>query len=387
MEFITNPLYVLTILSISIVVGEWLVANTFCKHLGTALLVILMGALLANLNLIPTASNAIPLYDVIFGQVAPISIFYLLLAVNLRNILAAGLPMLMVFLLGSVGTVLGVLTGMWVIGGAEVFGDSFAPLAGMFTGTYTGGSINFNAVALEYGVVKDGTLYAGSVAVDNIITTIWMLATIALPRILHRFFGSTTIEQSTAGDLTETDNSAIDRETVDPRDLGLMIALGAGALWISNILTGWFASAGINVPSILIITTIALILAQIPAVSRLSGAKVLGMYSVYLFLAVIGAYCEVAALGEIGKIGTALLGFALILVIVHALVTYGIGGLFFRDWEMISIASQANIGGSTTALALAKSLERNEMLLPAILVGSLGNGIGTYLGFLMVGWI
>ena len=51
---------------------------------------------------------------------------------------------------------------------------------------------------------------------------------------------------------------------------------------------------------------------------------------------------------------------------------------------MISIASQANVGGGTTAIALAETFQRKELIVPAILVGTLGNALGTYLGFLVV---
>ena len=54
---------------------------------------------------------------------------------------------------------------------------------------------------------------------------------------------------------------------------------------------------------------------------------------------------------------------------------------------MSAVASQANIGGSTSALALAKSLGRSDLMLPAILVGALGNAVGTYLGFLTAAWL
>jgi uncharacterized membrane protein len=50
---------------------------------------------------------------------------------------------------------------------------------------------------------------------------------------------------------------------------------------------------------------------------------------------------------------------------------------------MVAIASQANIGGSSSALALAKSISRDDLMLAAVLIGSLGNGLGTYLGFLI----
>jgi len=39
---------------------------------------------------------------------------------------------------------------------------------------------------------------------------------------------------------------------------------------------------------------------------------------------------------------------------------------------------------TTLVLALATSLDREDLELPAILVGSLGNALGTYLGFLAV---
>ena len=51
---------------------------------------------------------------------------------------------------------------------------------------------------------------------------------------------------------------------------------------------------------------------------------------------------------------------------------------------MLAIASQANVGGGPTALALAETFGRKELMLPAILVGTLGNALGTYLGFLVI---
>jgi len=61
-----------------------------------------------------------------------------------------------------------------------------------------------------------------------------------------------------------------------------------------------------------------------------------------------------------------------------------LGGLLYRDWQMIAIVSQANVGGGTSAIALAETFDRKELILPAILVGSLGNALGTYLGFFVV---
>jgi uncharacterized membrane protein len=60
-----------------------------------------------------------------------------------------------------------------------------------------------------------------------------------------------------------------------------------------------------------------------------------------------------------------------------------VGRLFKLDWELLAIASQANVGGQTTAIALCRTFNRPELFLPAILIGSLGSSLGTYLGFLV----
>ena len=92
------------------------------------------------------------------------------------------------FLIGSLGTTVGVLLGMWVINGPESIGPLYYAMGGMFVGTYTGGSINFNALALAYDVVKEGVLFGGAVVVDNILTTVWMIITLAIPRLLAPFW-------------------------------------------------------------------------------------------------------------------------------------------------------------------------------------------------------
>ena len=71
------------------------------------------------------------------------------------------------------------------------------------------------------------------------------------------------------------------------------------------------------------------------------------------------------------------------MILFHTITLFGIGALFKVDWDVLDIASQANIGGATSALALARSLSRPDLQLPAVLVGSLGNALGTYLGILV----
>ena len=205
MEFITNPIYVLTVLCLLIILSIYAGNTRFGKQFGPALLVIVFGAVMANLGLIPTASNSIELYSSIFSYIAPISIFYLLLGVNLSSLKQAGLPMIGLFLIGSLATTAGILVSWFIFSPAEVLGEKAAIIAGMLTGTYTGGSINFNAVALEYGFQENGVLYAGTIAVDNVVTTLWIVVSLALPHFMQRLWKAKTRKTE---DLKTTETSA-----------------------------------------------------------------------------------------------------------------------------------------------------------------------------------
>ena len=65
-QIIENPVYVLAALCSMVVLSVYTAKTKVGKRLGIALLVILFTAVVANIGLIPSASNAIPLYDVIF---------------------------------------------------------------------------------------------------------------------------------------------------------------------------------------------------------------------------------------------------------------------------------------------------------------------------------
>ena len=379
MSFILNPLYVAAVLCLLIALAEWLSQKKYFSHIGSALIVILAAAVLANVRLLPSSSNAPPLYDGIFNFVAPLAIFFLLLDVRLRDLRKAGLPMLTFFLIGAACTIAGTLAGYYFLAPPDRGIEQSYAVAGMYTGTYIGGSVNLNAVALQYGVNKGGTQFAAINAADNIITTIWIVATLILPRVLQRWFprgAATRAAAATEDHVVATAETPPAEETMTLIDLTLLLALGTGTMFVSQL----FSQLLPAIPSVLILTTIALGLAQLPAVQRLRGARVLGYFTVLLFLAVVGAYCDIPALIANGSVALTLLAWVTIAVGVHGLLLFTIGGLFKQDWAIVSIASNANVGGATTAGVLAVSIGRHDLRLPGILAGSVGNAIGTYAG-------
>jgi uncharacterized membrane protein len=379
----SNSLSILAVLFLNIVVAEWLNNKAFFKHIGTGLMVIILTAIVANLGIIPASTPATPLYDGIFAYVAPLSIFLMLLNINLNSLKKAGKPMLIMFLIGSVATVIGTLVAMWATNGKTKIGELYYALAGMYTGTYIGGSINFNAVALHYGVSQQGTLFSAATVADNIITAIWVIATLALPQLLNKLYPRKKLMDISDENKAETNKHTSDAENVRPFDLAFLLLISFMGIRIS----AWLSSQIPQIPSILWLTTIALILAQFKIINNLKGHKLLGLLGVYLFLAVIGAYCDVPALLKDGQLAIILMVFVTILVGVHGIIVYGMGALLKQDWDIVSIASQANVGGSASAMALSRSLNRNDLTLPGILVGALGNATGTYWGILVAEFI
>jgi len=375
MTFTQEPLFIAGTLCIAVFFATWLTRFSWGKTVGMPIWAILICALLSNLGVIPSAMDGSPVYDGVFQYLAPLGIFITMLEVDLKSIKKAGFPLLMMFLLGSLATVIGVLVSWVLVNPAVQIGELAPAIAGMFTGTYIGGSINFNAIALHYEVNQSGNLYAAATVVDNLIGTPWIIATLILPKYLQKLFPRKKLASAHTGEKSQG------IEYVSISSMASLLALGFLGITVSKVLVGWFP----QVPEIIFLTTLALILAQFPSVQQLYGKHTVGFFMILIFLAVIGTLCDFGALAQTGELAGTLMLFVGLLVLIHGLVIFGVGALLKMDWDVIAVASQANVGGNTTAIASAESLNRPDLLLPGMLVGSLGNALGTYVGFAVAG--
>ncbi len=356
--------------------AAWAEQTRWGRRLSGVLVAILLAMVLSNLRLIPRAS---PTYDSALAWLIPVAIPLLLFDANLRRIFRETGRMLLAFGIGTVGTIIGALVGARLV----PLGESAGALAGMFSATYIGGGLNFMAVAQATGF-DDGSQMAASVAADNLVTALYIITVMALPAVawLRRRIASPIIDREEA----EQREAVIHRHepAVVPFNifricLALMLAFAvAGA---GQALAAALGLAGFG---ILFVSLLALVPANLfpRLVPHLEGHSQLGMIGIYIFLFVMGASADVWAM-----VGSALpiTLFALVIVAVHMLVIIGVGGLLKFDLAELIIASNACVGGSSSAGPIAAARGWRELVTPGILCGSLGNAIGTFLGMAVAG--
>lgn len=346
----------------------WLDRNVpALSKVGASLLAILFGAVLSNTGLVPAAS---PVYDTIAGPVTSLAIAWLLLSVNIADVRLAGPRMLGAFTLALVGTTVGAFLAALLFAGR--LGDSGWRLAGTLTGTYSGGSVNF--VAVSRAVELPGSLFAGTVAADNLMTAVWMGATLLLPVWLRRWYpAEVPADTGVSSDDEESQHPFFEAVRISTLDLSLLLGIGfalvAGATWAAD----WVP----RMPAVLWLTTFALLLGHWGPVRRISGGMQLGTLALHFFFVVIGIFSRVEA---IVAVGATVFLFTAVVVGVHGLVVYGVGRVLGFDLGTLSVASQAAVGGPSSAIALAAAREWKGLLLPGMVVGLLGYALGNYLG-------
>jgi uncharacterized membrane protein len=341
------------------------------RKIGSALLAIGLGALLSNAGIVTAAS---PVYDAVSGPVTSLAIAWLLLAVNLRDLRKAGGRMLGAFLLAALGTCVGAMVGAFAFG--SFFGDATWKLAGTLTGTYSGGSLNFVAVGNALGLSE--SLFAGATAADAATTAFWLGVTILAPVWLRNLFpkplNEVEVDDDGSADRESPEHPLHERASLSTADLGILLAVGFALL----VAADGMAELVPSIPSVLWLTTFALVVGHFGRFKEARGAFQLGSAALQLFFVIIGIYSRIA---EILVVGVEVFFFTVVVVLVHGVLVFGIGRLARLDAATLAVASQAAVGGPSSALAVAVSGRWHRLVLPGIIVGLLGYAVGTYLGF------
>ena len=348
--------------------------------LSGVIITITITAVLVTFGLIPSASNTeltVPIYDFVFTYLIPISIPLLLFNVQIKRIIKDSGRLLGIFLIGALGIAIGAIVAAQLID----LGEEGYKIAGAFVGTYTGGSVNFMAVSTTFDFVES-PLFPATIAVDVGFTNVYLLVLFILPSLqfVSKFFlGDQLVEEIEMPvpiqKATTSEATLMEQLAMCFTISGILCTMG---MWLGPILANWIGT-DINL-DVLIITILITLLANIAPKLLMPLADVafeMGMFLMYVFLAVIGAASDIYA---IINAAPGILFFAIIMLTIHLIISLIGGKLLGNSIREIMIASSANVGGVSIAAPMAATFGLKKLVTPAILIGILGYVVGTFLG-------
>ena len=385
----------LTLLVVSVAFAIWLEQRyAWASRVSGAIIALLIALAASNLSIIPTSCV---LYDeIIWGYAVPLGIPLLLLQCNMKKIWRETGRMMVIFLIGAAGTVAGAFLAYTLL-------HSYIPglegVAAMMTGSYIGGGVNFAALALEFDV---GEIKAAATVADNLLMALYFFALLLFAgmkffraHFTHPHIDAVLESGDTEGAKTQA-AAYWSRKDISLKDIALDFAYAAAVVYaaklIAALIGGLIPDTGVVFHILhtffgseyVWITTVSMAVATWgeQQMAKLSGAQEIGTYLIYLFLFVIGVP---ASISKILTETPLLLAFTGIMVIVNMVFCFVGGKLLRFDLEDIILASNANIGGPTTAAGMAISQGWSALVGPVMLVGTFGYVIGTYLGILVGG--
>ena len=354
----------------------------------TGCVMALIGAMiLSNTGIIPLDAAA---YDFVWDYIIPLSIPMLLFNADIRKIGRESGRLLIIYLISGFGTIAGGILAYNLLKGSFEGLGSVLP---MMIGTYTGGSVNLAAMSDVYNV--GGELVSSSVVADNLLMALYFFALIAAAgsKFFLKRYRHPLIDEHDGGSGAGAAGAATywKAKEVSLKDIAICLALSlvivAVSVKIAGILGGLIPTSNFVLSLIngllgnqyLIITTLTMIIATLfpRQVGSIPGAQEIGTYLIHIFFAVIGVPASIYMIVTKAPL---LLLFCGLIVLTNMIVSFLFGKLFRFSLEEIIIASNANIGGPTTAAAMAIAKGWNALIVPAILVGTLGYVLGNYYG-------
>lgn len=366
----------------------------WASRLSGAVIALLIALALVNTGIIP--AHAVLYDDIVWGYVVPLAIPLLLLQTNIRRIWRETGRLLAIFLIGSVGTVAGAVIGCVLL---RTSIDGLPQVAAIMTGSYIGGGVNFTALADAFKV--SGTLVSSTIVADNLNMALYFLILLGIAgnSFFRRFYPHPLINEVEQSGVSEEGKTLAasywGRKDVSLRDIAMCVTYAVVVVTISKFLGAtlstlvppdgsWLSKMGGTFlgSQYVWITLISMIFASVfeKQANSMNGAQEIGTFFIYMFFFVIGVP---ASIMEILTNAPMLFVFCFIMVVVNMLFCLIGGKLLNFSLEDILVASNANIGGPTTAAGLAISQGWTKLVGPAMLVGTFGYAIGTYIGIIV----
>lgn len=363
-----------------------------------AIIALLIAILLSNTGIIPTESAV---YDSVWSIIVPLAIPLLLFHVNIKKLFKESGRLLMIFLISSVGTVAGTIIAFFIL---KDHIPLLNKLAAMFSASYIGGGVNFAAMSAKF--ETPGELVSSAVVADNLNMALLFVILMVIPTM--QFFRKKyktphidELESRSKKDQVNQSKAYWKAKEISLKDIALSVGTAFALVILAKKVSTWFDTLipsgedvnfllnllnGLIGDQYLMLTTFTfLALLLFPKFfDSLSGSQEIGTYLIHIFFVVIGIPASIPLIIENAPL---LLVFAFIIVAINLIVSLVGAKVFKFELEETLLAVNANIGGPTTAAALAIAKGWSNLVGPILIVGTLGYIIGNYVGTFLGLWL
>ncbi|XP_026661888.2 uncharacterized membrane protein YjcL isoform X1 [Phoenix dactylifera] len=344
--------------------GIWSEKTKIGSALSGALVSTLVGLAASSTGII--ASEA-PAYKVVLEYLLPMAVPLLLFNADLRRVLRSTGTLLLAFLVGSVATTIGTVVAYLLVPMRSLGQDSWKIAAALMS-RHIGGAVNYVAVSEALGVSP--SVLAAGLAADNVICAIYFTSLFALASKIPRETSTSTTDDQVDPELRAGNKLPVLQSAMA---IAISFAICKAATYITKLL----GIQGGNLPCI---TAIVVALATIfPSQfgSLAPAGEAMALILMQVFFAVVGAN---GSIWNVINTTPGIFAFALVQIAVHLAVLLGVGRLLGFQQKLLLIASNANVGGPTTACGMATSKGWSSLIVPGILAGIFGIAIATFLG-------
>ncbi|WP_114080050.1 DUF819 domain-containing protein [Clostridioides difficile] len=368
----SNPGSILAVMTSMIALGFYLQRYKAIKSLGPALTIIIMGIILSNLKVVPVSTE---LYGTISTYAIPVSMTIMLMSVDLKEMTKLSRePLIAIFVAVLTVSIMAFLFGLVF---AEKISEGWK-VAGMFVGTYTGGSANLTAIGTGLNVSRQ-TLAAANAA-DYVIGVPTLIFMFALPAILKnsKKFKKLWPYHVEESELEDCQNEEfMESKEWSIKDIAWMLAIGFVVTEVATILAGYFNSSFSSAARILLVTTISIIIAQLKPVKKLKGNLDLGLFVALFFLCTIGFSVDIKEF--LGSTFTITL-YCFSIIFASFIFHLGITRLLKIKYQYVILSIVGAIADSPTSALVAASAKWNSLVSVAVVMGVIGGVLGNYAG-------
>ena len=333
--------------------------------IGPVLLLYVIGIILGN---IWKPEGLASIQEIMSNAVVPLAIPFMLMSCTYRKTRTS--TQFAALISGVAAVVIVVVLGYFLFGRNIEGGEK---IGAMFTGVYTGGTINLAALKTMLDVPEETFILINSY--DMVISFIFLSFLLAIGIRAFRKFLPTAQSQ-----MQEEERQVV-QVKYGKKDMAiltgtvlLIVAVSAGL----GLLAGdnWFM-----VVLILSLTTLGIAASFIPGIKAKEKGYDIGMYLIYIFSIVVASMADLSQFDAEG--GLMLLCYLSFVIFASLFLQLIFARIFKIDADTVIVTSVTLICSPPFVPMISAAMKNRNVLATGLTIGVIGYAVGNYLGFIL----